>query len=602
MKRKTKVFVSSFAALAMSAALATGATYALFTSETQVDVSVSAGNVKINAAVNANSVEMWSRDVQVNGTFVNGGTAAWTDNTVTLERVTPGDKIIFNIDVTNQSDVAIQYRTVVACSSGLDLYEGLSVSLDYLNDTGADVQNFDGLTAYGDWTTLAGGVENVDTVQVTVELPYLEEKQDEYQGLATTLYYKVEAVQGNADVINAQAGETFADSDVDLQLISRKSASGHSFAGETITLVNDIDLDGVKWSPIGTEVPFAGTFDGNGHTVSNLTVTDMENAGFFDLVTSGATVKNVKFEDVNINATNEAAVVARKTTGSGLLFEDIQVLSGTVYGKNYAAAVVMNNWADDITVKNCVNKADVSGQRASGVTGWMEGANIVITDCVNEGNVTATRRAAGIAMTFNGMMTNCVNNGTVVGATASGEAVSGIVAIQCGASTYEYCVNNGDVSAKFVDANASAAGILGQTPGTKATLRYCVNTGNITAEGSRASGIAYALYGSATAYYCYNSGNVTGYDAVGGIMAQSQFAKNAGTAYNCVNAGTVTATQSGADVRQNARNDVDCYYYAADTLYAADGSVADAAAAVTVLNTGAASDMFKEENGKIVLA
>ena len=39
----------------------------------------------------------------------------------------------------------------------------------------------------------------------------------------------------------------------------------------TYRLENDIDLSGVSWTPIGTtNVPFDGTLDGNGFTISNL--------------------------------------------------------------------------------------------------------------------------------------------------------------------------------------------------------------------------------------------------------------------------------------------------------------------------------------------
>ena len=422
MKRKTKVFVSSFAALAMSAALATGATYALFTSETQVDVSVSAGNVKINAAVNANSVEMWSRDVQVDGTFVNGGTAVWTDNTVTLERVTPGDKIIFDIDVTNQSDVAIQYRTVVACSSGLDLYEGLSVSLDYLDNTGADVQNFDGLTAYGNWTTLAGGVEEVDTVKVTVEFPYLEESQNQYQGLSTTLYYKVEAVQGNADVTNPAADETVVMSATDLELISRKVANGYSFAGKTVKLGANVDLNGVEWTPIGAEkTPFQGTFDGNGYTVSNVTVDapNQEFVGFFGYADS-ATVKNLTVENAKmVGLSSVGAMAGSLYTGKvenchvkGLVQIEGAYKLGGMFGSGYARSTNCSVIVEDGSyVKATYLKTDLEGDKIGGYQGHFPEGQVAENITVKGLTVEGTRDVGGA---FGGMVDNTTVTNVVV--------------------------------------------------------------------------------------------------------------------------------------------------------------------------------------------
>jgi predicted ribosomally synthesized peptide with SipW-like signal peptide len=201
MKNKTKVLLSSLAVIALSGSVAAGATYALFTSEDTVNIAVTSGKVKIHANVDESSMEMWSRDVtNLQGVWVNGGKADLQAKDVTLELMTPGDGISFNIDVTNDSNVAIQYRTVVACKSGAALYEGLKVSLDYLNDQQADMQEFDGVTAYGAWTLLEGGVNTVETVKVTIEFPYLETDQNKYQDLATEIYFRVEAVQGNADL------------------------------------------------------------------------------------------------------------------------------------------------------------------------------------------------------------------------------------------------------------------------------------------------------------------------------------------------------------------------------------------------------------------
>lgn len=62
-------------------------------------------------------------------------------------------------------------------------------------------------------------------------------------------------------------------------------------------LTNDIDMTGVKWTPIGTkDKAFEwGEFDGQGHFITNLTVSDtsLEYAGLFGYVTDHATIKNL---------------------------------------------------------------------------------------------------------------------------------------------------------------------------------------------------------------------------------------------------------------------------------------------------------------------
>lgn len=67
----------------------------------------------------------------------------------------------------------------------------------------------------------------------------------------------------------------------------------------TVNLHADIDLGNEEWTPIGTDEtnPFTTiTFDGNGHTISNLKVTGITYSGFFGYVkettVKGLTVKN----------------------------------------------------------------------------------------------------------------------------------------------------------------------------------------------------------------------------------------------------------------------------------------------------------------------
>lgn len=70
---------------------------------------------------------------------------------------------------------------------------------------------------------------------------------------------------------------------------------GEDFSGVTINLSEDIDLYGTggegdvrEWTPIGTaEHPFRGNFNGNGHTITGLTLIggiDAENIGLFGVV------------------------------------------------------------------------------------------------------------------------------------------------------------------------------------------------------------------------------------------------------------------------------------------------------------------------------
>ena len=103
---------------------------------------------------------------------------------------------------------------------------------------------------------------------------------------------------------------------------------GKSFAGETIVLQSDINLsEEENWTPIGTkEHPFAGTFDGGGHIISNLTTdAEKEYQGLFGYSTG--TIKNIGIE------------------------------SGAVKGKSYVGGIVAVALG---RIENCYNKANIS--------------------------------------------------------------------------------------------------------------------------------------------------------------------------------------------------------------------------------------------------
>lgn len=77
--------------------------------------------------------------------------------------------------------------------------------------------------------------------------------------------------------------------------------------------IEDIDLQGIKWEPIGTqECPFRGIYDGGGHKISNLTI---EQAGqsFFG-IWSGE-IRNIHFADPML-ANDYCAVIASTANGS----------------------------------------------------------------------------------------------------------------------------------------------------------------------------------------------------------------------------------------------------------------------------------------------
>ena len=121
MKNK-KIILSSILSLVLCLSVIAGATFALFTSESGVNVAINSGKVEVLA--HAENLELYSptcintdgtvdndTNAATKTTFKNGGTATITDGNVVLDRMTPGDKVTFEIVVENNSNVTIQFQT-----------------------------------------------------------------------------------------------------------------------------------------------------------------------------------------------------------------------------------------------------------------------------------------------------------------------------------------------------------------------------------------------------------------------------------------------------------------------------------------------------------
>ncbi len=152
---------------------------------------------------------------------------------------------------------------------------------------------------------------------------------------------------------------------------SKLVAAGNTFENTTVCLKTDIDFNdaatisvkarasimaiaATDWTPIGTEAhPFKGTFDGEGHTISNFTVESSSAdapAGFFGKV-DGATIENLHFENATVTATSSSAVAAvvvgeskgdvtlQNVTVSGTVTAADSSAVGSLVGKNNGGTV-----------------------------------------------------------------------------------------------------------------------------------------------------------------------------------------------------------------------------------------------------------------------
>ena len=158
------------------------------------------------------------------------------------------------------------------------------------------------------------------------------------------------------------------------------------FAGKTIKLMNDIDLSGSYWTPVGNvndypTVTFKGTFDGQNHVISNLTASDdaagYAAAGLFGSILG--TVKNVTLKDVNIRSTHYAGAVVAYSSMNGAIIDNCHVDGGTI-----------------TSVPENTGSAYDNGDKAGGIIGYYVTGDKITNCSAKNLTITAYRDLGGI--------------------------------------------------------------------------------------------------------------------------------------------------------------------------------------------------------------
>lgn len=261
-------------------------------------------------------------------------------------------------------------------------------------------------------------------------------------------------------------------------------------------LTNDIDMSSIaNFAPIGTKTaPYTGTFNGNSHNISGLSVSGSDYVGLFGYV-NGATIQSINLCDSQITATGDGG-------------NNIYTYAGGIVGFATGAAKIENCSTNNIGI-DAANSRHIGG-----IIGRGEGST-EISNCTNTSSLTGKHRVGGIAGSINGSsITNCGNSGNLP-ATES-RYVGGIVGFTHGGQI-STCYNTGEVTG---GSNADVGGIVGMSE-TRPLISDCYNVGDV--HGGEANG-GIAGFAIGTYRYCYNTGTVTDSPCRGGVIGY-----NAGT-------------------------------------------------------------------------
>ena len=253
-------------------------------------------------------------------------------------------------------------------------------------------------------------------------------------------YYKVVEKTYFSGGTGTEADPYIMGKDADLAELQGLVAGGETYAGKFFKQTADLNLAGEVWEGIGTPksaTAFAGTYDGNGQTIKNVTFAKSQYNGIFANV-AGATIKNLTVEVVGFGGDDKS-------------------------GENKWGAAAIVGFSNGVTIEGCTAKGATDGTVFSGThniggIGCRLEGEVLIKNCTNELALSTTYSKCGgfcaIASSqnklgdvwFNGDITfeGCVNKADITTETTAGkDGVAGIVG-------YIQCVGSNKVESAYV--------------------------------------------------------------------------------------------------------------------------------------------------------
>ncbi|HOR98010.1 MAG TPA: hypothetical protein PLZ74_06520, partial [Kiritimatiellia bacterium] len=253
-------------------------------------------------------------------------------------------------------------------------------------------------------------------------------------------------------------------------------------------VMNDIDAsetagwnEGAGFEPIGWHDSFAGILDGQGHTVSRLTINRPDDGavGLFGFLENGAFVKNVKLRDCTVIGGSE-----------------VGCLAGTLY---------------ESTLQSCSVAGVVSGDEAvGGLVGWC--GDSTVQSCYATGAVYGQYNAGGLigSLSDDSAVQSCYATGAVYGSYVTGGLVGG-----CGYSTVQSCYATGTV-----EGDEGVGGLIGSLYDYSA-VQSCYATGAASGQ-NFVGGLAGYCDFDGVVRTCYAAGAVDGMSGAGGLIGYAE--------------------------------------------------------------------------------
>lgn len=259
-----------------------------------------------------------------------------------------------------------------------------------------------------------------------------------------------------------------------LAWISLQVSNGKNFKGKTVKLMNNIDLSGKEWTPIGYNANgygtyiegdyFKGNFDGNYMKITGLKIGTEENPsdeyrniGLFGVV-SGGTIKNVGLENVQIyysRAESIGALAGR--TAPSVIFNCYS--TGIIC---YSTGIIINQALLSLNSLSESSSNSTGGASSGGGSGGGSGGTVIIVEPIATNSSYAV---GGLIGDFGGTsINNCYSAVDVSGS----NSIGGLTGINGGVSM-DSCYAIGDLTG---GSSTVAGGLIGSGNSYESTRSY----------------------------------------------------------------------------------------------------------------------------------
>jgi hypothetical protein len=280
-------------------------------------------------------------------------------------------------------------------------------------------------------------------------------------------------------------------------------------------------IPGDAYNIIGTNgYPFTGSFNGNGHTISNFScVTNSNYAGLFGYVNDvNSSITNLRLVNPYIDAGSGSYVgsLAGSVAQGSVL--DCSVENGFVISLGPTVGGLVGNFSGSGNLSRCTVLADVNGLATVG--GLAGSLSIpMISDCSAQGNISGVLHEVGgfAGQASFSSLSNCYTCGSVTAGTFNAGGFVGFIMGPPSGFDINNCHSNSIVVAKD-----NAGGFAGRIQSSrKGRISRCSSVAEVNTYSSNGAAGGFAGFNDANLTACSVSATVSGFDRIGGIFGTS---------------------------------------------------------------------------------